>query len=355
VLGDGAVLAAALDRLRKARKPLIVAGLGAVLHRAGASIRRLSEAAGAPVLTTYKAKGILPEDHPNALGGHGLSPKSDAIVLPLLEQSDGIICLGYDPIEMRAAWIRPWAPEKALEFCHAQAEHGMHGSALRWVGDVDSAARALAHGLDGKRHDTWTGGEIEAARAALAEAFAPRPSWGPHAIFAALGELPGDAVVTVDSGAHRILLSQMFRARRPGHLLQSAAFCTMAVALPLAIGYKRAAPDVPVVAVLGDGGLDMAPGDLATLRDLRLPLTVVVLVDGALALIARKQQAMQLPERGVTLGRTDLVRLAEAYGGHGETVASVEALKQALHSARERETFTLLACHVDKGDYLGTF
>ena len=83
-------------------------------------------------------------------------------------------------------------------------------------------------------------------------------------MFAALRQaLPDDAVVTVDSGAHRILLSQQWTCARPRTLLQSTAFCTMNCALPLGIGAKLAAGDRPVVAVVGDGGLEMGLGELA--------------------------------------------------------------------------------------------
>lgn len=122
----------------------------------------------------------------------------------------------------------------------------------------------------------WPDGAPTTARAALAERFATH-AWGPHAIVDALNEAAGDdALVTVDSGAHRILLSQKWRARRPLSLLQSAGFCTMAAALPLAIGAKLAEPDRRVIAVVGDGGIEMGIGELATLRDLALPLTIVV-------------------------------------------------------------------------------
>ncbi len=355
VLAGGETLKQALTRLKNARRPVILAGIGAVLHGAGPAIQRLSERHGIPVITTYKAKGILPETHPNALGGHGLSPLSDKMVLPLLRRSDCVICLGYDPIEMRSDWIRPWTPEVAMEFVHAQAEHGMHGSALRHVGDVAVAAAALADGI-APLQGTWPDSEPDKARAALAAAFAPRDEWGPHAVFATLDrELPDDAVVTVDSGAHRILMSQMFHANRPGHLLQSAAFCTMGVAVPLAIGLHRAAPDLPVVAVVGDAGMDMTPGDLSTLRDMGGPLVIVVLVDDALTLIGRKQRAMQLGELGVTFGATDFPALAHAYGGHGEAVQSVADLKRALAQGLQRETFTLLACRIDRELYTGAF
>ncbi len=356
VLNDGPALDFAVERLQNAKRPIILAGIGAVLHDAGADILALSETRNIPVITTYKAKGIIPETHPNCLGGHGLSPLSDKTVLPLLAQSDCILLLGYDPIEMRSDWTHPWKAENALEFCHAQTEHGMHGSCLRVVGDVALATKKLALSLKVSSTEIWSGGEPGLARAALAQAFAARGIWGPHAVFDALDQHLGkDTVVTVDSGAHRILFSQMFHAERPRQILQSAAFCTMGVAVPLAMGYKRAAPDTHVVAVVGDAGLDMTAGDLATLRDMGLPLTIVVLVDDALTLIGRKQSAMQLPATGVSFGSTDFVKLAAAYGGHGAWITESAQLEDALNRAKNRTSFTILACKIDKNDYAGAF
>ena len=273
-----------------------------------------------------------------------------------MKTADCILLLGYDPIEMRADWIRAWAADVAIDFCHATIDHGTHACALHFAGDVSAASRALTAGLDTPLADLWQNGEIATARTALAKAFAPRPHWGPHAIFAALDtKLPANAVVTADSGAHRILLTQMFHANRPGHLLQSAAFCTMGVALPLAIGVKRATPKTPLVAVVGDAGLDMAPGDLATLRDMHLPITIVALVDNSLTLIARKQAAMKMPEIGVDFGRTNFISLAAAYGGIGVEITNSHGFSRALKAAANRQNFTILACKINKHDYDGAF
>ena len=352
----GAERDAAAAMLARARRPVVLAGIGAVLHEAGPALRNLCESRNIPLLTTYKAKGILPEDHPLCLGGHGLSPLSDKVVLPLLAEADCVILAGYDPIEMRSGWIRPWRAEAAIELTHSPVEHGMHGSAIRFVGDVAQAVAALHDCAGAPAAAPWPGGEIAAARAALGRAFAPRGRWGPHAVFDRLQRaLPDNAVTTVDSGAHRILLSQMWRAPAPRRLLQSAAFCTMGVALPLAIGYKRAAPETPVAAVLGDAGLDMTAGELATLRDMALPLAIVVLVDESLALIEKKQAAMQLMKRGVSFGKTDFPAVARAYGGHGALVSSADELQDELDRAWSRQRFSLLACPIPKEEYDGAF
>ncbi len=356
VLGRGPALEMALRRLKSAQRPIILAGIGAVLHGAGPDILKLSEAHGIPVITTYKAKGIIPEDHPNCLGGHGLSPLSDKTILPLLRAADCIILLGYDPIEMRSDWIRPWGAEQALDFTHARVNHGMHGSALQFVGDVGAAARSLAAGLKAPLQGTWPDGAPASARTTLKRAFATRPQWGAHQVFATLDKkLPEQAVVTADSGAHRILLTQMWHSNRPGHLLQSAAFCTMGVAVPLAIGYKRAAPETQLVAVVGDAGMDMYPGDLATLRDMKLTITIIVVADNSLTLIGRKQSAMHLPEIGVGFAATNFLALAQAYGGYGEIIFDSQQLTQALKMAETRKVFSLLACGIDKNDYDGAF
>lgn len=349
---DDPALGQARDMLAKAKSPLILAGIGAVHHQAGAAILQLAEAGQIPALTTYKAKGILPEDHRLCLGGHGLSPLSDSIVLPLLAASDCVILAGYDPIEMRAGWIDPWAAGVAIEIMHAANAHGMHRAAVRFVGDVAQAVTAL--GLP--QGPVWADGAPAQAQAALARAFAVPDIWGPQQIFATLqAAMPEAGVVTVDSGAHRILLSQIWRCSAPGQLLQSAAFCTMGVAVPLAIGYKRAANDVAVAAVVGDAGFDMGSGELATLRDMRCPLAIIVPVDDSLALIEKKQVAMQLKSHGVTFPGSDLCAIAAAYGGVGVTIRDAASLKHELARAWGRETFTLLACPIDKAAYQGAF
>ena len=98
----------AISLLEKSRRPMLVAGIGAVHHRAGSAIKALCEKFSMPFVTTYKAKGIVDEGHPLCLGGHGLSPLSDKVILPLLRESDCVILAGYDPIEMRDGWCHPW-------------------------------------------------------------------------------------------------------------------------------------------------------------------------------------------------------------------------------------------------------
>lgn len=350
-------LETAARRLAAAERPIIVAGLGAMLHNAGPALSEMAKARGIPVVTTYKAKGVMNESDPLCLGGHGLSPLSDKHILPLLRASDCVILAGYDPIEMRSGWIQPWDAQAAVELNHADIQHGMHGSSLRMVGDVATLVAQLHETAGKSPRPPWPDGQTGKARAALKSAFCgPQDRWGPHAVFRTLEEqLPPDGVVTVDSGAHRILLSQMFSCTRPRMLLQSTCFCTMGVAVPLATGYAIASLHTPVAAVVGDAGFDMSPGDLATLRDSGRPVVIVVLVDDSLALIEKKQTSMQLPSHGVLFNPTDIPAVARAYGGHGVEVSDVQTLTSELASAWNREVFSVIACRVDKEEYHTAF
>lgn len=340
-------------RLGAAKRPLILAGLGAVRAGAGEPLSNLMTRLGAPLITTYKAKGVVSEHHPLALGGAGLSPRADPVMLELARAADVVLLVGYDPIEMRIGWLDPFAKSATIiDISAAAIDHGMHRADVRIGGNVAATLTALADGLAQAR--TWPDGEPGRARARLIELFTPPSAWGPHAAFDVLQNvLPESATVTVDSGAHRILLSQQMRFSRAGALLQSAGLCTMGAAVPLAIGHAAAKSGGPVVAVLGDGGLEMCLGELGTLRDAGLPVIVMVMQDESLALIELKQAQAGLAERGVRLGRTRYEDVARAFSGEGVRVADRDSLAAALQAALAAKTFTLIVCDIRASDYAG--
>lgn len=349
----GPGLEAARALFAASERPVMMAGLDVLNEPGGpAAVRAFVEKHHVPLLTTYKAKGVLPEDHPLALGGHGLSPKADAIVLPVFEQSDCVIAAGYDPIEMRTGWQAPWDPAKAIEFAHAANDHDMHHAALSWVCSVGAGLAAI----DGPVRPRWAGGEAAAIREAYWAAFSAGDGWGPaQAIAEMLAVAPDETVITADSGAHRILLSQQWRARGPRQVLQSSGLCTMGCALPLAMGVKHARPAAPVIGFMGDAGLEMVLGELATLRDLGLPLVVVVFVDRSLALIELKQRRSGLQNAGVDFGRTDFAALALAFGGNAVTVSASGEAGPALEEALMAERFTLIEVEIPRRIYEGLF
>jgi acetolactate synthase-1/2/3 large subunit len=352
----GPALEAAREALARARRPLMVAGLEVLVQGAEAAVAGLARDFRIPLITTYKAKGVLPESDPLALGGAGLSPLADRHLMPLVETADLILLAGYDPIEMRQGWREPWDPAvtKVIEFSAAPNHHGMHRATLGFHGDIGAGLGALRAGL--APGESWSNGAPAEARQALDAAFRADEDWGPAAVADEVRRhLPDDAIATVDSGAHRILLSQVWRCPRPRTLLQSTGLCTMGCALPLAIGAKLAAPERPVVAFTGDAGLEMVLGELATLRDLELPLVVVVFIDASLALIELKQRKAGLENLGVDFGATDFPAVARALGGTGVTVRDRTALAEALRAGLAAEGFTLIAAEIGRQAYDGRF
>jgi acetolactate synthase I/II/III large subunit len=341
----------ALGLLSSSKRPLAIAGVDAVLEDAGAAISAFCKTHHIPLVTTYKGKGLMPEGDALCLGAAGLSPLADKTLMPLIAQADCLLLLGYDPIEMRVGWRNPWDDKKmVIEFAPIARDHGMHTATVFLVGEMASTLSRLQHNAPNR----WETNEPALARATLRKDFSGPELWGPHAAFRVLREVvPAETVVTADSGAHRILLSQMWECSEPRTMLQSSGFCTMACALPLAAGAKLGRPDVPVVCVVGDAGLDMAAGELATLRDLRLPVIICVLVDESLALIDLKQRKNQLPSIGVSFGKTDFAAVARAYGGHGANATNEMELRTELEQALVRDSFSIIATHIPNRAYDG--
>ena len=350
----GEALDTARRWLAEARRPLMIAGVDAMNEGAEPQIAAFCETHGVPLITSYKAKGTLPEDHPLSLGGAGLSPLADSHLLPLVDKADLVICAGYDPIEMRTGWRDPWDPKRTrvIDIMPAPGHHYMHQGTLNIVAATGPSLAAIS--ADVPPRDTWPDGEPAACRAALRKAFPRDEDWGPGAIVdVCRTALPRDALVSVDSGAHRILLSQPWDCYAPRTLVQSTALCTMGCALPLAIGLSIAEPDRTVAAFTGDAGFLMVAGELATAAELGLRTIFVVFVDGSLALIEKKQRERQLKTAGVDFARHDFAAMGRAFGGAGHDVRSRPELTAALDKAMAADTFTVIAAHIERGAYDG--
>ena len=352
VPAGGDALMRARDWLRRASRPLMIVGLDAIKDGAGAAIRGLADDYNVPFITTYKAKGLVDEAHPLCLGAAGLSPRADVVLVPFVQSADLIICCGYDPIEMRSGWREAWDPQrtKVIDIAAEENHHYMHQATIGFTADCRETVLALREGV--AANETWSGAEIAAAKAELAGRFPSDDVWGPAAVIDECRKrLPRDTIATVDSGAHRILLSQMWTCHEPRSLLQSTGLCTMGCALPLAMGAKIAEPSRPVVSFAGDAGMLMVAGELSTAAELGLNMICVVFVDASLALIELKQRQRQLKNAAVDFGRHDFTSIGKAFGGNGHTVRSRAELAKALKSALASEHFTVIAAEIDRAGY----
>ncbi len=350
VAGDQISLAR--NWLNDCTRAIMIAGLDAVAENASESIRRFCEHFGMPVITTYKGKGLVPETSALSLGAAGLSPLADNTLIPLIQNAELIICAGYDPIEMRVGWREVWdlSETRVIDICHEPPFHYMHQSTLNFVASIGPTLDLLRHNCPSR--PLWPVDEVAAAKKQLRRCLIAADSWSPASVIAhCQAAMPADTLATADSGAHRILLSQMWTCNQPATLFQSSGLCTMGCAVPLAIGLKLAAPSRPVIAFCGDAGMLMVAGEMSTAAELGQNTIFVVFADASLALIEMKQRQRQLSNIAVDFGKHDFAALARAFGGNGFTVRTVEELKAALSVAQDAQCFTLIAAVVDRKSY----
>ena len=346
-----------------ARKPILIVGLAARQAAYATAIRALCETHRVPALVTYKAKGVIPDSHP-WFGGvftHG------AIERLIIDESDLIIGIGFDPVEILP---RPWnyrQPVISIARWEMAEDHvpfrGQH------VGTDEGIDLELAEVLT--RSD-WDQNAVRAhaenaRRAVRAAGFNHRsPGEGgppmPHAdpasgltpqtvVTIAAGQFAGKARVTIDAGAHMLPAAVLWPVSEPNELLISNGLSTMGFALPAAIGAGLLDRSRLVVALTGDGGLLICMGELATLARERLKVIVVVLNDSSLSLIEIKQQARKLPPAGVALGDLNWSRIAEGFGLSAWAARTPAELEHALEAAAAVDGPSLIDAHIDRSNY----
>ena len=350
---SSAALTEARRWLAQAKRPIMLAGVDALYHRAEDEVCRLVDELGIPLITTYKAKGIVDERHALVMGGAGLSPMADKVLLPLIRDADLILLAGYDPIEMRTGWRNIWSEgHRVIEFAPVRNTHYMHQASHSFVGDIKAGLASLLE--ETQRCSTWTNQEVQQVKDRLASIYRINETWGPGAIVdVARKMLPPDTVASVDSGAHRILLSQTWQCYEPRSLMQSSGLCTMGCSLPLGIGAKLADPGRPVAVFTGDACLEMTLGELATARDAKTPIIVFVFADESLSLIEIKQRANGQPSLGVDFDSTDFAAVGRATGGLGFDVGNRQELEAAITAAMAASVFSVISCRIPRKAYDG--
>lgn len=335
--------------LAKCRRPVILAGHEARAADAATALRRLAECLGAPVMTSYKAKGVLADDHPLAAG----LATGAAAEARLLRDADLILLYGFDPIELIP---QPWRYAVPVVVLASGPFPGlpMTPAACAW-GDLAAAGRALAR--DAGPTD-WTAEEIHSfRRAADVELDVACDGVSPAALTRAVQEaFPGGTRATIDSGAHMFAAMAFWRAAAPHDVLKSNGLSTMGFALPAAIASALAAPGRPVVALTGDGGMSMTLAELATAVRLELPVKVVVYNDARLSLIDIKQQQRREQPRGTRYPPADFATVAEGLGAAGFRVGpGAGDLEATLARAAAHPGPALVDVAVDPSGYPAQF
>ena len=336
------------ELLRTARRPLLLVGAGARRAEDAAAIRSLCERRHVPAMVTYKAKGVVPDGHPWFAGVF----TNGAIEQPAIDDSDLLIGLGLDPVELiPRAWDRrqpilnlgPWPVEDA----HVPF-------ALRIVADVPSSVRLIDAALSSSDQDpARVRQHVEDQRRRIdVPAAGLTAQRVVQAAAARLATIAGR--VTVDAGAHMFPATMLWPVHGPNGMLISNGLSTMGFALPAAIGAALLDRDRPVVALTGDGGLLMCAGELLTAVREQLRIIVLVFSDASLSLIEIKQQARRLPPAGVALGAIDWPALARSLGVPGFAAADEDALDRAIEQALACSGPSLIEAKIDRSNYGAT-
>ncbi len=342
-------LAKAGKLLAAARRPVMVVGLEACRPAATKAVRALLARLGCPVLVTYKAKGVVPDDNPHYVGifTGGLAEQ------PVVKEADLIVLIGVDPVELI---LQPWPYDlPVLELGAAphpvhyvKASHAVHGELAVTLQKVAQAAN----------RSVWRRPHLHdlrlAVRASLAYTGAGK-GLTPEEVVETAAQvaqtLPRWPRATVDAGAHMFSATAFWPCSQPRDLLISNGLATMGFALPAAIASALSDPRRPTVAFTGDGGLLMCLGELATAVETGARIIVVVFNDAALSLIDIKQQQRKMPSRGVRWGRLDFAMAMRAVGGRGYRASTLAAYRKALQAAFAGDGPALIDVQVDPSGY----
>ena len=353
---DDALVERAAEMIRGAKRPLVIAGLGC--RAADAKwLRAFCEALPAPVLTTYKAKGAIPDPHPLAMGIF----TGGALEEPLVRRADLIITFGLDTVELiPRRWSYP-APVLSLARgpssdprLRAAGGGAYFTPALEVVGDLGTILEDLAPRI--MRRDVkadWDVAEVDRIRRERAAALeVPVPGLAPHRVAQIARELTAaGSIATVDAGAHMFQTTTYWHALEPGELLISNGLATMGFALPAAIAAQLVHPDRRVVCFTGDGGLMMVVAELETVVRLGLPIVIVVFNDAALSLIEVKQEQKGFEGVSMRYAGPDLIALGRAFGIRALAATDEPTLHGALIAAQTAPGPTLIDARIDPSGY----
>ncbi|RLM49778.1 thiamine pyrophosphate-binding protein [Halorubrum sp. Atlit-28R] len=353
----------AADRLADAATPVVLVGGG--VRRSGASeaLRSVAETLDAPVVTTYKGKGTLPETHPLSAGV--LCGGASADLRDLLAGADVGLVVGSDLDAVATASWSVSMPETLIHVTLDGDDVGFgYDADLGVVADADRFLRDLDGALDGEppaSRERSGAARAEAVRAADRDRFAAlsedRGSDDPlrsvEVLSAVRDAVPEDAVVTADAGGFRLWTLVSFPAAGPRSYVNPGSWATMGTGLPSAMGAKLANPERDVVALTGDGGLMMCVHELHTLASEGIDVTVVALNNDDYAIIseeAERSYDFSAGSYGWAETGLDLVAVASGMGLPAERVRERDAVGDAVERARIREGPALVEVVTDPGE-----
>ena len=338
--------------LLDARRPILLAGIGALRCDAGPSLLALAERAGLPIVVSPKAKGIVPEDHPYFAGTIDMA--CSEIVWEFLRSADLIVAAGFDCVEL----IKDWSlPVPVVHIDTIPNVDQIYPADIELVGDVSCAIFDLAD--EPFEAPRWTEAEVARQRSVLLEGYYEgrlADRLNPTDVVDAVRQaMPRDTIVTTDVGSHKLLVGQGWAAYSPRSVLMTNGLSSMGFALPGAIAASLIHLDRPVVCFTGDGGFAMVQSELQLASSLGLGVLVVVFCDNTLHRIELKQMAQNYPSWGTRFEPSNIVGLAEAMGACGVRVESRAELESVLGQQRPADRPLVIEAKIDPSQYNSQF
>jgi thiamine pyrophosphate-dependent acetolactate synthase large subunit-like protein/nitrite reductase/ring-hydroxylating ferredoxin subunit len=338
---------AASEHLRTARRPVIIAGVGAL--EAQDQIASLAERLGAPVLTTFRAKGLLPDSHPCAGGVLGRS--GTPVASWFMNKSDLLIVVGASASHHTG--IAEYKPTIAINDAREHLGRFAAADVLIW-GDSATTVDELLSGLGAAAADAEDQRPELADRWAIwreekADRQAENRGAGVSAaaVFAELSrQAPSDCVFTVDVGNNAYSFGRYVESKGQP-VLMSGYLGSIGFGYPAALGAAVARPDGMVIAVTGDGGFGQYLAEVTTAVKYGLNIKHLLLDNGRLGKIAKEQLAAEYPVWQTSLVNPDFAAYAQLCGAAGFFVSSSSDIADAMADWLDAEGPALLVVAQD--------
>ncbi len=348
---DPAQLDAIAHLLDLSHAPIICAGGGVLASHASAELIELAESAGIPVVTTMMGISAIPYDHPlylGTLGSHGVFAANYA-----LSRADLVLLIGAR-VGNRAMGSAQEIVRRA-QGVHIDIDPAEIGKNIRPHIALVADARATLTGLLELRPRPATERWVESVQAIRRQHSLPSLSETPSAtihpptLMKILGELAGpEALVTTEVGQNQIWVANHYPFRLPHTFITSGGMGTMGYGLPAALGARLACPGRTVLAVSGDGSLQMSLQELGTIRQEKAAVKMILLNNSRLGMVHEIQSLRYQRYSQVFLEENpDFQKIAEAYGFSHAQINSNDQIRAAVRQMLETPGPFLLECRID--------
>ena len=342
----------AIDLLKGAKRPLIIAGHGVLLSNATEELYKLATICQVPVVNTLLGLGSFPGEHQlslGMLGMHGTVYANYAV-----NEADVVLALGIRFDDRIAGVPKEFCKEATI--IHVDIDPAEIGKNklidVPIVGDLKHVLNEMNHELTPQTHESW----LERIREWREEyPIRVRPHEGnsllPQKVIYEIDNiLKGNAIVVTDVGQHQMWTSQFITFSKPNTIITSGGAGTMGFGLPAAIGAQVAQPDKKVVLITGDGGLQMNSQELLLLKAYNIPVKVVIINNGFLGMVRQWQELFnQRRYSFVDLEvNPDFETLAKAYGVQGVTLSTIEELRSQLRDLILSDEPVVINCVVER-------